>query len=306
MSSNAGRQTILQIIQKTTALFQDRGIDSPRFDAETLIGHAIGMNRMALYLNHEMPMKEAELASIRPLIARRANREPLQYITGEAPFMDIILKVRKGVLIPRPDTETLVESVMKWWNSCFASMNPLISEDEKTLPSMLDLCTGSGAIPIVLSRFLGTRSGLCFAVDISEDACEIARQNVALHAQGKMKVLNGDLFRSREAEPLPDVSWNLITANPPYIPSSELAGLMAEVGKFEPRLALDGGSDGLDFYRRLIPQSLVRLTAGGRIYLESGAGQAQQVEALLLEAGFSLSGRVRDLGGIERVIWGQK
>lgn len=275
--------TILELIGKTAGFFESRGIPNPRYDAEMLIGHALGLDRLRLYLSYDMPMSETEVSAIRLLVLKRANRVPLQYILGRTAFMDFEVFVNSDVMVPRPDTEILADSAAVWARGHFPGGC-----------RALDLCTGSGIIPIHLARSGAAR--MAVAIDLSPDALEVARRNVLDLAPGRVFLARGDLASGIRG------SFDLITSNPPYIPDDEVPGLMPEVSRYEPRMALCGGADGLDFYRRIAADAKRLLNSGGRIFVEVGAGQAPQVGALFSSAGLGSPVAIRDYAGIERVV----
>ncbi|HZW82648.1 MAG TPA: peptide chain release factor N(5)-glutamine methyltransferase [Candidatus Deferrimicrobium sp.] len=261
---------------------QQQGVDNPRFDAEVLLAQVLKTERIELYLSPKRYLSPLESQSFLRWIQRRGEREPLQYITGTQEFMSLNFTVTPAVLIPRQDTEVLVEQCLEW-----ASHQP------KSL-QILDLCTGSGAIAVSLAYYLPKAE--VWAVDISPAALQVAKLNAEKHLVN-ISFLQGDL-----AQPVAGQRFNLVTANPPYIPAAEITKLSPEVGGAEPKLALDGGTDGLDFYRRLARELPAVLQAGGRVMLEIGWNQGQQVEEILLQAGFSEVRVLQDLGGRDRVV----
>ena len=267
--------------------FRRRGNKSARLDAELLLGAALGFDRIKLIVEAERPLAEAELGRYRELIKRRRNGEPIAYILGQREFFALPFRVDRRVLIPRPDTEVLVETALNG------------SRARHLYGRMLDLCTGSGCVAIAFAKERPTWR--VTALDLSPDAADLARENarragVAHH----VSVLEGDLFA-----PLPEAAqFELITANPPYIPSGDIAGLDVDVRDFEPRLALDGGADGLAIIGRLLREAPRYLTRGGLLALEVGFDQAPAVAALFQEAGFVDISRAKDLAGIERVVSG--
>jgi release factor glutamine methyltransferase len=269
--------------------FRRRGNKSARLDAELLLCEALGFDRIKLIVEAERPLAEAELGRYRELIKRRRNGEPIAYILGRREFFALPFRVDRRVLIPRPDTEVLVETALNG------------SRARHLYGRMLDLCTGSGCVAIAFAKERPTWR--VTALDLSTDAASLARENarragVAHH----VSVLEGDLFA-----PLPKAAqFELITANPPYIPSGDIAGLDVDVRDFEPRLALDGGADGLAIIRRLLQEAPPYLTPGGLLALEVGFDQAPAVAALFQEAGFVEVSRAKDLAGIERVVSGQR
>jgi release factor glutamine methyltransferase len=261
---------------------QQKGVDNPRFDAEVLLAQVLKTERIELYLSPKRYLSPLESQSFMRWIQRRGEREPLQYITGTQEFMSLNFAVTPAVLIPRQDTEVLVEQSLEW-----ASHQP------KSL-RILDLCTGSGAIAVSLAYYLPKAE--VWAVDISPAALQVAKLNAEKHLVN-VSFLQGDL-----AQPVTRQSFHLVTANPPYIPATEIAKLSPEVGGAEPKLALDGGADGLDFYRRLAGELPAVLQAGSRVMLEIGWNQGQEVKEILLQAGYSEVRVVQDLGGRDRVV----
>ena len=275
-------------VRRISAWMQDdfarRGIESARLEADLLLAHALGVKRIALYMDPERPLVDSELAGVRALVARRRAREPVAYILGEREFYGRSFRVDRHVLIPRPDTETLVELARD-----FLEAGPE--------GAILDLCTGSGAIAITLAAECPTRTVV--ASDVSPEALQVARANVERHDLGERVTLRqGDLFEVvAEGE-----RFACITINPPYVTHAELAGLEPDVRDHEPRLALDGGEDGLAFYRRIACEAGARLSEGGGLFVEVGAGQAAQVAQLFAAAGLRSVRTRRDLTGIERVV----
>lgn len=269
--------------------FRRRGNTSARLDAELLLGEALGLDRIKLIVEAERPLSDAELARYRALIKRRRAAEPIAYILGRREFFALPMRVDRRVLIPRPDTEILVEAALEG------------TRERHLYGRMLDLCTGSGCVAIAFAKERPTWR--VTAVDLSPDAAAVARDNVLrAGVVNHLTVLEGDLFEPLE----PGARFELITANPPYIPSGDIAGLDADVRDFEPRLALDGGADGLDITRRLVGAAASYLEPGGLLALEGGYDQAPAVSALLESAGFVEVTRHKDLAGIERVVSGRR
>ena len=269
--------------------FRRRGNPSARLDAELLLGEAIGLDRIRLIVEAERPLSEAELARYRGLIKRRRNGEPIAYILGRREFYALPFRVDRRVLIPRPDTEVLVETALNG------------TQARHLYGRMLDLCTGSGCVAIAFAKDRPTWR--VTAVDLSPEAAALARENArrtgVVH---NLSVLEGDLFA-----PLPPAArFELITANPPYIPSGDIAGLDADVRDFEPRLALDGGEDGLVVIRRLLAEAQRYLVPEGLLAIEVGFDQAPAVAALFEQTGFTAVARAKDLAGVERVVSGRR
>ncbi len=275
--------TIGSILTWTKQYFADKGVASPRLDAEVLLSHILGKDRMYLYVNFDQPLEADELAAFREAVKQRAKRVPVAYITGRKEFFGLPFSVTPAVLIPRPDTEVLVE----------ASLRRLQGREA---PLILDVGTGSGAIVISLLRKLPAARAV--AVDISPDALSVAAGNAAsLGVADRLEFVRGDLLA-----PVAGQVFDAIVSNPPYIAAKELAGLAPELG-FEPRTALAGGADGLDFYRRLAAGSAAHLRPEGFLAVEVGAGQAGAVAALATAAtGLAAVETVKDYAGVERVI----
>ena len=286
---SADTWTLQQLLTWCTDDFRKRGIPSPRLDAELLVGHALGIDRVRIYLDFERPLTPEERASIRALVERRRRREPVAYIIGERAFFGRMFTVGPGVLVPRPDSETLVERALE-----------LLPKEEAQ--AVLDVGTGSGCLGITLAaeRPLAQVT----LVDISEDALRVAQQNAErLGVSERVSTLHSDLFAAVTA---PAGGFDLIVSNPPYIPTGDLAGLMPDVIQHEPRLALDGGRDGLDCVRALVTGARQQLRAGGALLIEIGIGQADACVALLTESSFTDACAHKDLGRIPRVVEGRK
>lgn len=265
-----------------------KGVADARLDAELLLAHVLGVRRLDLYLQFERPLDPDEVAAYRDAVRRRSRREPLQYITGEAAFRELVLAVDPRVLIPRPETEVLVGEVL----ASVAGWEPV--EDG---PVGLDIGTGSGAIALSLLRE-GSFSKVV-ASDISPGALEVAERNAeALGLADRLELRCGSVWA-----PIGDAErFHVIVANPPYIMESERAALMPEVRDHEPVSALIGGADGLDVVREIVAGAAVRLVRGGILALEVGSAQAAAVAALAQAAGFRWSRVVADLTGRERVV----
>ncbi len=258
------------------------GIDSPVLDARLLIGHAAGVSRTEMLTDPYRALDGAQTAALEALLLRRESREPISHILGIKPFWTLEFRVGPQVLTPRPETEFLVQAAL--------DLLPKAAEG-----ALLDLGTGSGAIALSL---LHERPGLtAVGLDCSALALRMAQENAAALAMAQRCVwLQGD-WPDAPAGP-----FEMIVANPPYIPTGVIEGLEPEVARFEPRLALDGGEDGLDAYRAIAPILTTRLAAGGHVLLEVGTGQAPAVQLLLVDAGLVISDVRKDLGGHARVV----
>jgi release factor glutamine methyltransferase len=275
--------TIRRVLQWTQGFFRDKGLDSPRLDAELIIGDALGLDRLHLYTDHDRPLDAQELAGIRERVRRRGRREPVAYITGKRGFWKLELQVGPGVLVPRPDTERLVECALEA-AATFES------------PRIVDVGTGSGCIALALAFDLPNATVL--AIDRSVDALRIARANVEASGLGNVTCVEGDLL-----EPARAFDPDLVVSNPPYIAGRDLADLPPDVRDFEPRLALDGGPDGLAVIRRLVAQSGEVLRPDGRLLFEIGYDQGETAAAVVRSDGRFVDVRVhRDYGARDRVV----
>ena len=273
------QMTVLEILNRTKAFFEKKGVPDPLLDAQYIISHGLKMkNRMDLYLNFEKPLSPAELDILRPLVARRANREPLQHIIGDTSFRGFTIKCDPRALIPRPETESLVDMAKDALKSI---ENPFIVE----------IGTGTGAIAISCAKEIAGAKVL--ATDISEEALALARENAQANGLGDtLNFAKGDLLDAVTVETIKKATGDVfgeastkidcLIANLPYIPDGEKGKLQPEVDKFDPALALYGGPDGLTLVRKLLQQTEGKLSAGAPIFLEIGSEQA---EVLKNEAG---------------------
>lgn len=278
--------TVERLLRWVSDDFRSRGIETPRLEAELLLCRALGWDRIRLIMERDRELDDDERARFRSLVQRRRKREPVAYILGQREFFGRSFRVDDRVLVPRPDTETLVETALRR------------TRDEYLAGRLVDLCTGSGCVALSFARERPT--WVVRATDISPEALAVARENaVRLGAAWNVELLLGDLF-----EPLGDEQFDAITANPPYIPSAEIASLPPDVRDHEPRLALDGGADGLDIVRRIVSQAPSRLSASGLLALEIQFDQHEKVSALMQAAGFAAIEVDRDLAGLPRVVSG--
>lgn len=282
-----GPWTVLRLIEWSGAYLEEKGVEGGRRDAEHLLAHALGVERLQLYLQYDRPLDAEELDAFRPLLRRRARREPLQYILGSAAFRELVLQVDTRALIPRPETEVLVEEVLAWSGS--RAVPPV---------SALDVGTGSGAI--ALSLALEGPFRRVVATDASADALSLAETNARTLGLAESVVFRrGDLFEPLEA----DERFDVVVSNPPYVLEGEAPTLQPEVAEWEPAEALFGGPDGLDVIRRLVAEVAKYLTPGGLLALEVGLGQAGSVTALVEATGAFDEVRVRrDYTGRERMV----
>ncbi len=277
--------TIGRILKWTENFFREKGIESPRLDAEVLVAYLLQKERIYLYVHFDEPLERAELARFHEMVKKRVQRVPVAYILGEKEFMGLTFKVTSDTLVPRPDTEVLVQAAIERLKA--------LGRPAK----FADIGTGTGAICLSVLHY--TEDTTAATVDISPTARAVAEENaVALGLTERVTFYTGDLL-----EPLKEQEFAAILSNPPYIPDGDVAGLQAEVRLSEPHTALAGGADGLDFYRRLCSEGPELLENGGFMTFEVGVGQAHAVEALAKEN--ELIARteiIKDLAGIERVV----
>ncbi len=280
--------TVLEVIQRSTDFLSKKGVDSPRLQTELLLGRLLGLPRMQLYLNFERQLSEADLDRFRELIKRRSQREPLQHIIGSTSFCGLEIAVNRYVLIPRPETELLAEHGWNFLNS----LNP-----QPSTVSALDLGTGSGCLAVAIA--VHSPGAKISATDISAEALEVAKQNVARHhVLDRIQFLHGDAFAAFNST----IAFDLIISNPPYIPTAEIPSLQIEVREYDPLQALDGGPDGLTFYRRIASEGAAFLKPGGKIMLEFGDGQAQAIREIFDSQKWIVEGIVDDYTQRPRII----
>jgi len=278
--------TVEAVLRWITGDFASRGIDSPRLEAELLVGLALGTSRIQVIVERDRPLMADELARIRALVTRRRKREPLAYILGRREFYGREFLVDRRVLIPRPDTETLVEVALDR------------TQDRSLYGRALDLCTGSGNVAI--SFALQRPTWQVDATDISADALDVARMNaLRLGAVWNVRFRQGDLFA-----PCGDDRYDLITANPPYLTEQELREVAPDIRDHEPRIALVAGSDGLDVVRRIVAEAGGHLAPAGVVALEIGCQQGDVVADWMTRHGLADVRIHRDLAGRQRVVSG--
>ena len=279
--------TIVKILDWTRQYFADKGIENPRLDAEILLCAVLSCPRINLYVHFDQPLKADELAKYREFVLRRGRQEPLAYILGEKAFMNYTFKVTPAVLVPRPETELLVETLVE------------LNDSGKKI-KILDIGTGSGAIILSLLSLLPLAEGT--AVDISSAALAVATENAErLGVSERFKPVLSDLYSKLPV----GVQYDVIVSNPPYIPTEDIAALAADVKK-EPKGALDGGKDGLDFYRKIIAGASEYLLQGGLLAFEIGIHQGDAVTQLCRDHGFGVTAVRKDYAGIERMIFAAK
>ncbi len=278
--------TIEELLRWATDDFRARGIDSPRLDAELLLGRATGRTRIQLIIEAKHELEAPQLAAFRDLVKRRRAREPIAYILGSREFYGHAFRVDRRVLVPRPDTEALVETALLRTRHVSLAMRAL------------DLCTGSGCVAISLALERPTSLGM--ATDLSDDALAVARDNALRLGAYRVAFGQGDLY----AAVPPACRFDVVTANPPYIATGDLPAIMPDVRDFEPRLALLGGDDGLAIVKRVVAGARAVLVPHGVLAVEVGAGQAGATAALFEGAGYEDVEVKRDYARIERVVSG--
>jgi len=275
--------TVARLLEWTTGRFKERGIDSPRLEAEILLACALGIRRIDLYVRHDQIVDDAGRARFRDMVRRRQEGCPTAHIVGKKEFYSLDFAVSPATLIPRPDTELLVDEALRLAKPL---MEPLIA----------DIGTGTGCVAVALAHRLP--KARIVAVDISPEALETARGNATrLGVADRVDFRLGDLLA-----PLAGLRPDLIVSNPPYIPTNDIAGLDPGVRDHEPALALDGGPDGLRVIERLAEQALSLLAPGGRLLVEIGAGQEEGARGVLTRAGFTVESVRKDGGGHPRVV----
>jgi release factor glutamine methyltransferase len=268
-------------LAQAARILRASGVDTPQLDAEILLAHTIGRTRLDVIAHPDTELSDSQHAAFRDVLERREQRCPLAYLTGHREFYGLDLDVTQGVLVPRPETEVLVEETIRRLGN-----RPC---------RIADVGVGSGAIAVALA--VNLPEALVFGTEISPQALEVAGRNVAKHQlTGRVALIEGDLLG-----PL-DITCDAIVSNPPYVPSGDIPDLQPEVADWEPRGALDGGPDGLDVIRRLLPTARGLLNTDGFAALEIGLGQADAVRGIAVETGYSSVDVVKDLAGIERVV----
>lgn len=269
--------TLKEALAKAVDKLQQMEVPDADIDAWYLLSYVTGLDRAAFFLHGDEPMAEPDMIRYRDLVTKRGERIPLQHLTGEQEFMGLDFHVNEHVLIPRQDTECLVERVLPYVDG----------------KRVLDVCTGSGCIAIAIAK-LG-KPFIVHGVDISEEALAVARQN-ATELNASVELFAGDLMTRMDGQ------YDVIVSNPPYISPSVIEGLMPEVRLHEPMLALDGGQDGLEFYRRIAGQAVTRLAPNGRLFLEIGCEQATAVAEILQKQGYREVQVFQDLAGKDRIV----
>jgi len=263
--------TIQEILNVTTEFLKQKGIESSRLCSEVLLSHQLKKSRVELYLEFDQPLSEHDVALYRALVRRRLKREPLQYITGHQEFWSLDFSVSPAVLVPRPETEILVEEALK------LEQGNMLPGSASGQPTILDLGTGSGAIAVSLAKEI--ERAVLWASDISSEALAVARENAKHHnVSDRITFCHGDLWQALANSP---VTFDMIISNPPYIPSETFHTLPPEVCSYEPRIALDGHEKGMHFIERIIKEGGTYLKPGGWLLIEMDPGQTEEALELI-------------------------
>jgi release factor glutamine methyltransferase len=284
IQQNEKQWTILEILQWTINYFREKGIQNPRLTAEVLLAHTLHQDRLSLYVHHDQPLEAEERSRFKTLVKQKMQGTPTQYLTSKQEFWSLEFQVAPGVLIPRPETEHLVEAAI-----AVAAQFPQ--------PAIVDVGTGSGNIAISLKKEIPHAE--VYASDISEAALEIAKRNAGNLLDGESRIIfrQGDLL-----QPFSGNTFDLIISNPPYVNAAEYETLSCEIREHEPKLALYAGEEGLDVYQKLIPQAQSYLNSHGYVLVEIGYGQKDAVINIFQEHGFAIQDVIKDYAGIDRVV----
>ena len=288
-SGGARVWTVKAVLESSAAFLKGKDAESPRLEAEILLAHVLGLNRIQLYVRFAQPLNDAERGRMRDLIRRRAAAEPVAYLVGHKEFFSHRFAVSPAVLVPRPATETLV-------------MEALDAGKPHAAPRVLDLCTGSGCVAVCVAK--GLRDSTVWATDLSDDALAVAKRNVQTHGlEDRITLAGGDLY---EAVPTGEPAFDLVLANPPYVTEGEFAALEPTVRDHEPKAALVSGPAGTELAARIIDGAAGRLNAGGWLLQETSPGLCPRVEELTRAAGFEDVATVKDGDDLPRIVVGRK
>ncbi len=282
--------TAIDKLKEVSAFLKSKGIEDAAKESEIILTHCLDIDKTVLYRDNPV-LSEDNIKSIDKILGRRAQREPLQYILGNVEFYGLKIKVGQGVLIPRPETELLAEEVIRLFT---VHCSPF---------TVLDLCTGSGCLALAIAKHFPDAE--VYGSDISKDAIRYAKENAGLNGIRNAVFLKGSLF-----EPLKQImfsgvqsfKFDVIVSNPPYIRSGDMPNLQPEINKWEPRNALNGGEDGLSYYRKILSEARGYLMISGVIFLEIGEGQAEEVSVIAMQNGFCNISVIKDYAGIERIV----
>ncbi len=287
--------TALDKIKKITAFLKKCGIEDAGKESEIILTHSLRIDKVVLYRDNPV-LSDEDTKEIDRILARRAKREPLQYILGYVEFYGLKIKVGPGVLIPRPETELLVEEVIKAVTVQKLPPHPPLGKGgTKEGLNILDLCTGSGCLALAIAKHLPEST--VYGTDISKTAIGYAHENAEINNVRNVSFLKGSLF-----EPVAGLTFDVIVSNPPYIKSNDIANLQPEIKSWEPRNALDGGEDGLRYYNGILSDARKHLKMGGYVFLEIGEGQAEDVAEIARANHFKIVSVIKDYAGIERIV----
>jgi len=290
LSSNS--KNIFDLLNDSSKFLSEEGIENARLNAEQLLRHTLDMNRVDLYLNQDCSLTQAEMSAFKRCLKRRAAREPLQYILGEAEFMSLPFVVDENVLIPRPETEILVEKTIQMCKEKFASKDRI---------EILEFGTGSGCISVSLAKYL--ENARITSLDISKDALKVAEKNAELNGVGdRIQFINQDFTSAKIGGYFPE-KFDLLVSNPPYVSPADFEDLPEEIRNYEPAVALSDKRDGLSFYRKIAELSSGLIKPSGFLMLELGLGQAEDVKDFFLKTHFSNVNTFQDLNEIDRILF---
>jgi len=290
LSSNT--KNIVDLLNDSSKFLSEKGIENARLNAEQLLRHTLDMNRVDLYLNQDRSLTQTEMSAFKGCLKRRAAREPLQYILGEAEFMSLPFVVDENVLIPRPETEILVEKTIEMCNEKFASKDRI---------EILEFGTGSGCISVSLAKYLA--NARITTLDISKDALRVAEKNAELNGLGdRIQFINQDFTSSKIVKYFPE-KFHVLVSNPPYVSPADFEDLPEEIKNYEPAVALSDNQDGLSFYRKIAELSSELIKASGFLMLELGLGQMKEVKDIFLKTCFHHVNTFQDLNEIDRILF---
>lgn len=279
--------TVRQLLHEAVTELRASGVETPILDAEVMMSRALGCSRTAIIVHEEIQPPAPSIEQFHDWVERRSMREPLPYILGDREFYGLCFEVTPSVLIPRQETEFLVDAAVSFLR-------------DRPAPVVADIGLGSGCIAVAIAK--SVPDATVFGTEASPDALDVARRNAErLGVCEQTRFAHGDLF-----DPLAGLEFDMIVSNPPYIPSSDIAGLQPEVLRYEPHQALDGGADGLDVYRRLVPEAAKYLKYDGALAVEVGIGESSAVECLFRSHGYQNVRAIKDYSDIERVVIGER
>ena len=281
--------TVLESINLSTQYLNEKGIESPRTNAELLLANILGCKRLELYLSFEKPLSEDEVQIYREHIKRRANFEPLQYITGKVEFFGLELKVNPSVLIPRPETELLVENILNQF-----------PKEKKLI--ILDIGCGSGNIAIALA--VNLPAAKIVSTDVSAEALQVAKENSERHnVSGRIKLVKHNIINN---DLISFPMFDIVVSNPPYVSKESFSSLQREIKDFEPGIAVTDNSDGYTFFRTISEKASAKLKENGKLFFEVAQGQSEEVKDIMEKNNFKNIGVIKDYQSIDRVIFGER